>query len=92
MILLRPWWLLALIPAAALALWLWRRGAAGDWAAVIDPALLPAMRRLGHLRAGAADPSPFLACAAAALLSLALAGQRSRVPAPTAGNGSTRTS
>ncbi|MFO1141022.1 MAG: VWA domain-containing protein [Amaricoccus sp.] len=80
MILLRPWWLLALLPAAALALWLWRRRAAGDWAAVIDPALLPAMRHLGHLRAGAADPSPLVACAAAALLSLALAGPA--VPRP----------
>ena len=74
MILLRPWWLAALLPVAALALWLWRHRAAGEWAAVIDPALLPAMRRLGHLRAGGTDPSPFLACAAAALLALALAG------------------
>lgn len=74
LVLLRPWWLLALVPVAALALWLWRHRAAGEWAAVIDPPLLAAMRRLGHLRAGATDPSPFLACAAAALLALGLAG------------------
>ncbi len=74
LVLLRPWWLLALLPIAALAVWLWRHRAAGEWAAVIDPHLLAAMRRLGHLGAGGADPSPFLACAAAALLALALAG------------------
>jgi hypothetical protein len=59
MILLRPWWLLALLPVAALALWHWRHRAAGEWAAVIDPALLAAVRRLGHLRPGGTDPSPF---------------------------------
>ncbi len=39
---LRPWWWLALIPAAAL---IWalarRRPGAGDWARVVDPPLLP---------------------------------------------------
>ena len=74
LVLLRPWWLLALLPAAALALWLWRRRAAGEWAAVIDPDLLAAMRRLGHLSVGGADTSPFLACAAAGLVAVALAG------------------
>ena len=74
MILLRPWWLATLLAVAATALWLWRHRTAGEWAAVIDPALLPAMRRLGHLRPGGTDPSPFLACASAALLALALAG------------------
>ena len=74
LVLLRPWWLLALVPVAALALWLWRHRAAGEWAAVIDPPLLAAMRRLGHLHAGAPDAAPFLACAASALLALALAG------------------
>lgn len=74
LVLLRPWWLLALLPAAALALWLWRHRAAGEWGAVIDPPLLAAMRRLGHLEAGATEPSPFLACGAAALVALGLAG------------------
>lgn len=74
LVLLRPWWLLALVPVAALALWLWRHRAAGEWAAVIDPPLLAAMRRLGHLHAGPPDAAPFLACGASALLALALAG------------------
>lgn len=74
LVLLRPWWLLALLPVAAMALWLWRRRVAGEWAGVIDPALLPVLRRLGHLSAGGADPGPLLACAAAALTALALAG------------------
>lgn len=73
-VLLRPWWLLALLPAAGLALWLWRRRAAGEWAAVIDPELLAAMRRLGHLSAGGADVAPFFACASAGLIAVALAG------------------
>lgn len=72
--LLRPWWLLALLPAAAMALWLWRRRVAGEWAGVIDPALLPALRRLGHLSAAGADHAPLLACAAAALTAVGLAG------------------
>ena len=74
LVLLRPWWLIALLPVAALALWLWRHRAAGEWAAVVDPVLLAAMRRLGHLSAAGTDPSPFLACIAAALLALGLAG------------------
>ncbi len=74
LVLLRPWWLLALVPVVVLALWLWRHRAAGEWRAVIDPALLAALRRLGHLRAGATDAAPFLACGAAALLALGLAG------------------
>ena len=73
LVILRPWWLLALLPVVASALWLWRHRAAGDWAAVIDPHLLAAMRRLGHLGAGGTDPSPFLSCAAAGLLVGALA-------------------
>jgi Ca-activated chloride channel family protein len=73
-VLLRPWWLLALLPVAGLALWLRRHRAAGDWAAVVDPALFAAMRRLGHLRVGATDLSPFAACAAAALVAIALSG------------------
>lgn len=74
LVLLRPWWLLALLPAAGLALWLWRHRAAGEWASVIEPELLAAMRRLGHLSAGGTDAAPFLACAAAGLVAVALAG------------------
>lgn len=73
-ILLRPLWLLALVPVAGLALWLWRRRAAGEWAAVVDAPLLAAMRRLGHLHAAGTERAPFAACAAAALAALALSG------------------
>ena len=74
LVLLRPLWLLALLPVLASALWLWRHRAAGEWGAVIDPHLLAAMRRLGHLGSGGTDISPFLAAAAAALVALGLAG------------------
>ena len=74
LILLRPFWLLALAPVAALALWLWRRRAAGEWASVIDPPLLAALRRLGHLHAAGIERAPFAACACAGLAALALAG------------------
>jgi Ca-activated chloride channel family protein len=39
--LLRPWWLLALLPWLGLCWRLWRGGGAGAWRAVCDPALLP---------------------------------------------------
>ena len=42
--LLRPWWLLALLPALWPGWRLWRRrSGAGQWRQVIDPQLLPAM-------------------------------------------------
>lgn len=44
---LRPWWLLALVPAAIIIVLLWQRKAAyGSWQRVISPHLLP------HLLAG----------------------------------------
>ena len=40
--LLRPWWLLGVVPAAiALGLYQWRKRSAGNWEQVINPALLP---------------------------------------------------
>ena len=56
LILLRPWWLAAL-PLIALA-WAWvrQRRAAGEWTAVLDPALMPALRRLGLLTDGRHTP------------------------------------
>ncbi len=71
---LRPLWLLALLPVAAAALWLRRRRVAGAWSSVIDPALLPALRRLGLMQDGRGDASALLPFAAAALLPLALSG------------------
>lgn len=73
-VLLRPGWLAALALVAAILLWRrWRGGAAGGWERVMPPAMLAAMRRLGHLRAAAGDHDGALA-AAAVLLALGLAG------------------
>ncbi|MGE3298235.1 MAG: VWA domain-containing protein [Porticoccaceae bacterium] len=70
---LRPWWLLAIPPAAGLAALLHRRHAsAGDWERVIAPALLPWL-----LEQDAAAPRqrlPWLALAAWIIAALALAG------------------
>ncbi len=74
MILLRPWWLLVLLPVALLALWVWRRPGAGGWEAIIVAPLLERMRAMGYvapsLRRGA-ELLPFLAAAA---ITLALSG------------------
>ena len=70
---LRPWWLLAMLPATGLAVLLHRRHAsAGDWARVIAPTLLPWL-----LEQRAAPPRqrlPWIALAAWIIASLALAG------------------
>lgn len=73
-LLLRPLWLLALPPLMALAIFVWRRRAAGAWAAVLDPALLPVLRRLGLLTDGRHDLSRLLPLLAAAMMALALSG------------------
>jgi len=70
---LRPWWLLAMLPAALLAWWLWRQLRSGQsWSSVIDPELLP------HLIAGRGvqrSGLPLRAVAIAWLLAaIALAG------------------
>lgn len=74
MILLRPWWLMALLPLAVLAVLAWRRGPeAGGWQAVLSPAMLAGLARLGQL-----VPAPrgrgMAPLAGAAALALALAG------------------
>lgn len=74
LVLLRPGWLLALPLLVALAWWQWWRGpAAGGWERVMPPAMVEAMRALGHIRGG--DRRQGLALlASAALLSLGLSG------------------
>lgn len=73
-VLLRPWWLAALPLLAVLAFWLWRHGPmAGGWGRVMTPAMLAAMRTLGHLRCDGAGAS-LMPVAAAALVGLGLAG------------------
>lgn len=74
LILLRPLWLLALLPLLALAGFVWRRRAAGAWADVLDPALLPALRRLGLLSDGRHDLARMLPLVAASVTVLALSG------------------
>lgn len=79
-LLLRPWWLLALLPVVLAALWVRHRRLAGDWAAIIDPALLPALRRLGALSDGRRDASLLLPFLAAGVVVLALAGPARLLP------------
>ncbi len=74
LILLRPWWLLVLPLTLLAAIWMRRRRLAGAWAGVIEPALMPALRRLGLLSDGRRDPAVVLPFATAALLALALSG------------------
>ncbi|TAL10019.1 MAG: hypothetical protein EPO03_01775, partial [Porticoccaceae bacterium] len=70
---LRPWWLLAMLPAAGLAALLHRRHAsAGDWARVIAPALLPWL--LEQRGTPQRQRLPWIAFAAWSIAALALAG------------------
>jgi len=83
MALLRPWWLLALPLLLALALWARRQslGLAG-WEAAIDPPLLAALERLGHVRRRRSSWWPPLPLVIGLLLALALAGPALRAEAP----------
>lgn len=74
LVLLRPWWLLAVPLLVAIALWQWRRGTtAGGWERVMPPAMLEAMRVLGHIRGGGRRQGVAL-LASAALLCAGLSG------------------
>ena len=79
---LRPAWLLALPVLWSLVFWLARRrGRDGDWARLIDPDLLPALRLDGGGTPGR-SPWPWLALAWT-LAALALAGPSwQRAPSP----------
>ena len=79
-LILRPWWLLALLPVIALGWWVRRRRLAGDWAGIIDPALLGALRRLGALTDGRRDAALMLPFGAAAIIVLALSGPARVLP------------
>lgn len=75
LILLRPWWLLALLPVAGLALLRAARAPdAGGWERIMGRDMLRAMRALGHL--GGRQPlwMRLLAPLALAVLTLGLAG------------------
>ena len=73
LVLLRPWWLLALPLLVTIALWQWRGPAAGGWERVMPPAMFAAMRALGHLQ-GRAPRQGVALLASAALLCLGLCG------------------
>lgn len=73
--LLRPEWLLALLPLALAARLFWsRRSGIGAWEAIADPALLGAMTALGHVERAQSRRPFFAAFAAMALAVVALAG------------------
>ena len=74
LVLLRPWWLLALPLLAAIALWRWWRGpAAGGWERVMPPEMFEAMRALGPL-GGRANRQSVALLSSASLLCLGLCG------------------
>lgn len=72
--LLRPWWLLALLPLAFLVLRAtWRAAPLGDWRRAVDPALMRLMERRGAVLGGRRQAN-LAAALAAALIALALTG------------------
>lgn len=81
LVLLRPFWLAA-VPAALLLSVVSARRADGGakWRRLIDPALMPALHRLGRVTEGRRGPRPWLLGAAACFLTLALAGPATQDP------------
>lgn len=73
-LLLRPAWLLALLPILLLAILVLRRGRDGAWSAVTDPALMPVLLRLGWLKNTTGARIRLLPCLAAAIIAIALSG------------------
>lgn len=80
---LRPLWLLALVPAALLAVLAWRgvRTGTNDWARVVDAHLLPHLMVAGDRRAARWPVLLLLAGWVAAILAVA-GPTRERLPAP----------
>lgn len=74
LILLRPLWLLALLPVAALAFWVWRRPSTGEWSAIIAAPLLERMREMGFVATGLRRGAVLLPFLAAAVVVVALSG------------------
>lgn len=79
LILLRPWWLVVL-PVAAFAALLAARRADGlaAWRRIVDPELLPVLRRLGHVTDARSDARHWWLGATAGLMALGLAGPATR--------------
>lgn len=78
--LLRPLWLLTLLPLIAALLWRLRAGGSRGWAAVVEPGLWPVLTRLGLVEGARQDPARLLPFLAAALLVLGLAGPAREAP------------
>ncbi|MGK7753851.1 MULTISPECIES: vWA domain-containing protein [unclassified Roseovarius] len=80
-VLLRPLWLigipLALLAGGAVA---WAARGLDRWRRVIDPELLSALRKLGHVSDGRRTIDPWLLAMAGGLTALALAGPATRDP------------
>lgn len=74
LILLRPWWLICLPLLIALAVWTRHRKLAGGWVAIIDPPLLPVLRRMGLLTEGRHSGELWLPYLAAGIIAVALSG------------------
>lgn len=77
--LLRPLWLLA-APAALLLAWVGARRAdeLAPWRRIVDPELLPALRRLGYVEDGRGSAAVWLLGTAAIFCTIALAGPATR--------------
>lgn len=73
-VLLRPLWLLALLPLAGLAALIWRGRRGGEWAGLVDPALWAAMRRIGQVAVARREPGRLAPALAGLAVTLALAG------------------
>lgn len=72
--LLRPWWLVALLPLALLVLRAtWRAAPLGDWRRAVDPALMRLMERRGAVLGGRRQAN-LAAAVMAGLIALALTG------------------
>ncbi|GJD81630.1 VWA domain-containing protein [Methylobacterium gregans] len=72
--LLRPWWLVALLPLALLVLRVtWRAAPLGDWRRAVDPALMRLMERRGAVLGGRRQAN-LAAAVVAGLIALALTG------------------
>ncbi|MEM8956956.1 MAG: VWA domain-containing protein [Pseudomonadota bacterium] len=73
--LLRPLWLLVLVPVVGLAVWVWlRQRRLGDWSKATDPALMQAMAALGRIDATASRMPMLMGAATLAMIVIALSG------------------
>lgn len=73
-VLLRPGWLLALVPLAALAALVWRRRTAGGWEEILTPGMLAFLRARGDVGAPGQRWPLLLPLAVAMVVAVALSG------------------